>query len=104
MCLCMMVVERDFSTAGWLSKGSRSRLDAAFNQMVLFLNGTLADIPSEVRVLTEEGKGQNAETAVKSSASRRGRVFCGTRAKTNSTWSRQFQILEMFSCVMERIP
>lgn len=32
--------------------GSRRRLDAAFTHMVLFLNGTLADIPGEVPVLT----------------------------------------------------
>lgn len=66
------VLERDFSAAGKLIAGSRSRLDATFTQMVLFLNGTLGGIPAEVAVMVVEGgKGQGDETAVKSSASRR---------------------------------
>ena len=33
------VLERDFSTAGRLLTGACSRLDGAYTEMVLFLNG-----------------------------------------------------------------
>lgn len=49
------VLEQDLSTAGWLIAGSPSYLDAVFTQMMLCLNGTLADIPAETLILTEEG-------------------------------------------------
>ncbi|CAN0496206.1 unnamed protein product, partial [Ectocarpus sp. 8 AP-2014] len=47
------VLERDFSTAGRLITGARSRLNAAYVQMVLFLNGNQEYIPLEVPVLSK---------------------------------------------------
>ena len=47
------VLERDFSTAGRLITGCRNRTDAALNEMVLLLNGSYAEIPDEVPMLSE---------------------------------------------------
>ena len=48
------VLERDLSTAGRLITETRSRLDAAYAEMVLFLNGSKEVIPHEVPRLTTE--------------------------------------------------
>ena len=48
------VLERDFSTAGRLITESRSKLDAAYAEMVLFLNGNQEYIPQEVPALSTE--------------------------------------------------
>ena len=48
------VLERDFSTAGRLITGNRSKLGAAFVEMVLFLNGNQEYIPMEVPVLSKD--------------------------------------------------
>lgn len=50
---CPAVLERNFSTAGRLISGCRSRMDAAYNQIVLFLHGSLLSTPIEVPVLSE---------------------------------------------------
>ncbi|CAM9584747.1 unnamed protein product [Sphacelaria rigidula] len=42
------VLERDFSTTGRLITGCRNRLDAAQNEMLLFLNGSYDHTPKEV--------------------------------------------------------
>ncbi|CAN0124827.1 unnamed protein product [Pylaiella littoralis] len=47
-------LERDFSTAGRLITGARSRLSAAYVEMVLFLNGNQKYIPLEVPKLTRQ--------------------------------------------------
>ena len=46
-----LVLERDFSTAGRLITGSRSRLTGGYVQMTLFLNGNQEYIPVEVPTL-----------------------------------------------------
>ena len=48
------VLERDFSTAGRLITGSRSRLDTAYAEMVLFNDGNHEYIPQEVLALSTE--------------------------------------------------
>lgn len=48
------VIERDFSSAGRLETGCRSRADAAYAEMVLFLNGSQECIPAEVPELSRE--------------------------------------------------
>lgn len=48
------VVEHDFSTCGRLADVSRSREDAAYAEMVLFLHGNQEDIPEKVPALTPE--------------------------------------------------
>ncbi|CAN0032778.1 unnamed protein product, partial [Sphacelaria rigidula] len=48
------VLERDFSTAGRLITGSRSRLDSAYAEMVLFLHGNHEYIPVKVPALSTE--------------------------------------------------
>ncbi|CAN0433432.1 unnamed protein product, partial [Ectocarpus sp. 12 AP-2014] len=53
------VLERDFSTAGRLITGARSRLSAAYVEMVLFLNGNQQYIPMEVPKLSKT-QGQEA--------------------------------------------
>ncbi|CAN0424688.1 unnamed protein product, partial [Ascophyllum nodosum] len=47
------VLERDFSTAGRLITGSRSRLAGEYVEMTLFLNGNKEYIPVEVPSLSE---------------------------------------------------
>ncbi|CAN0045279.1 unnamed protein product, partial [Sphacelaria rigidula] len=47
------ILERVFSTAGRLITGCRNRLDAAQNEMVLFLNGSYDSIPQEVPMLSD---------------------------------------------------
>ena len=47
------VLERDFSTAGRLITGSRSRLAGEYVEMTLFLNGNKEYIPVEVPCLSE---------------------------------------------------
>ena len=47
------VLERDFSTAGRLITGSRSRLACEYVEMALFLNGNKEYIPVEVPSLSE---------------------------------------------------
>ena len=47
------VLERDFSTAGRLITGSRSRLAGDYVEMTLFLNGNKEYIPVEVPSLSE---------------------------------------------------
>ena len=50
------VLERDFSTAGRLITGPRSRLNGGHPEMVLFLNGNQEHMPTEVPALsTEQG-------------------------------------------------
>ena len=48
------VLERDFSTAGRLITGSRGSLSAAYAEMVMFLDGNIKHIPSEVPALSTE--------------------------------------------------
>ena len=48
-----VVLERDFSTAGRLITGSRSRLAGEYVEMTLFLNGNKEYIPVEVPSLSE---------------------------------------------------
>ena len=48
------VLERDFNTTGRLITAARSRLDAAYAEMVLFLNGNQKYIPQEVLALSAE--------------------------------------------------
>ena len=48
------VLERDFSTVGRLLTGARSRPDAAYTEMVLFLNGNQEHIPQEVPALSTQ--------------------------------------------------
>ncbi|CAM9840476.1 unnamed protein product [Pylaiella littoralis] len=51
-----VVLERDFSTAGRVITGPRSRLDGGFAEMVLFLNGNREHMPKEVQALsTDQG-------------------------------------------------
>ncbi|CAM9189703.1 unnamed protein product, partial [Sphacelaria rigidula] len=47
------VLERDFRTAGRLITGCRNRLDAAYNEMVLFLHRSYADMPDEAPMLSD---------------------------------------------------
>ena len=50
------VLERDFSTAGRLITGARSRLNGGHAEMVLFLNGNQEHVPTEVPAMsTEQG-------------------------------------------------
>lgn len=46
------VLEKDFSSTGRLGTGSRSRLDVAYSEMVLFLHGSKEFIPEDVPVLS----------------------------------------------------
>ena len=48
------VLERDFSTAGRLITGARSRLNRVHAEMVLFLNGNQEHMPTEVPALSTE--------------------------------------------------
>ena len=48
------VLDRDFSTAGRLIKGSRSSLSAACAEMVVFINGNIEHMPTEVPALSTE--------------------------------------------------
>ena len=48
------VLERDFSTAGRLLTGARSRLGEAYTEIVLFLNGNQEHIPQEVPALSTQ--------------------------------------------------
>lgn len=48
------VLERDFSMAGRVITGSRSRLGGEYTEMTLFLNGNQDYIPVEVPVLSDE--------------------------------------------------